>query len=94
MRCRQRMHNVIKWKEAIDNAYRALREKRGKSAARARHDWLIARMLELMVYEAADDRAIRRSLAPGRVVHQRYADALSEAAIKAVMESAERLGLL
>lgn len=82
------------WKEAIDRAYRKLRDKRGKSAARARHDWLVARMLELMVFDAASDQAIRYSLTPGKTVHQRYADVMRESAIKAVEQSAQEMGLL
>ena len=94
MRHARQIHTIMKWKAAIDDACKALRERKGKSAARARHDWLVARMLMLMVYEAEDSGAIRRSLSPGKTVHQRYADALSESAVMAVLESAEKLGLL
>ncbi len=94
MRHARHRHTLLKWKAAIDDAYKMLRERKGKSAARARHDWLVARMLTLMVYEAEDSGAIRCSLSPGRTVHQRYADALSESAIMAVMESAEKMGLI
>ena len=93
VRRRQRIRSLSKWRDAIDDAYRALRSRRGKSAARARHDWLVARMLALMVYEAASPQTIRRSLSPGREVHERYSDALGEYAIKAVVESAEKRGL-
>jgi hypothetical protein len=94
IRYARRMHGLRKWREAIDAAYRKLREKRGKSAARARHDWLVARMLELMVFDAASDQMIRHSITPGKTVHQRYADALKESAVRAVMLSAEGMGLL
>ncbi len=90
----RRVQGLRKWREAIDRAYRKLREKRGKSAARARHDWLVARMLELMVFDAASEQAILCSITPGKTVHQRYADALRESAIKAVVQSAQEMGLL
>lgn len=93
IRRRQRIRSLYKWRDAIDDAYRRLRSRRGKSAARARHDWLTARMLSLMVYEAASPQTIRVSLAPGREVHERFSDALMQCAIKAVVESAEEKGL-
>ena len=93
LRRRQRIRGLYKWRDAIDDAYRSLRSKRGKSAARARHDWLTARMLSLMVYEAASPQTIRISLAPGRQVHERFSEALTQCAIQAVVQSAEAKGL-
>ena len=58
------------------------------------HDWLIARTLKLMVFEAADNQGIRRSVVSERTLNQRYVDALTESAVRAVMQSAQEMGLL
>ena len=94
LRRRRRLRALEKWMEAIDKAYGELRMRRGKSQARARHDWLVARAIELMVFDNAGGEALRTHLSGPRPLNQRYVDGIAEAAVKAVEKAAEEAGLL
>ena len=94
IRRRRRIRALERWLEAIDRAYAELRVRRGKSQARARHDWLVARAIELMVFDNADGKALRTHLSGPRPLNQRYLDGIAEAAVKAVEKAAEEMGLL
>ena len=61
--------------------------------ARARHDWLVARTIELMIFSDAGGEALRNHLTGPRALNQRYVDGMAEAAVKAVEAAAEEAGL-
>lgn len=90
----ERYRLLADWLEAIENTYRALRRREGKSAARMKHDWLVARTLELMVFDGADREKIRQALSWPRPVTEQYVDALVEDVIRAIEEKAQEAGLL
>lgn len=94
MRRRRRLRMLEKWLEAVEQAHAELRVRRGKSQARARRDWLIARAIELMVFDQAGTTALRTHLSGPRPLNQRYVDGIAEAAVKAVEAAAEASGLL
>ncbi len=91
---RMRHQKLARWLEAAEAVYRDLRSKEGKSSARARHDWLVARTLEIMVFKGEMNLNMRRDLTGPRALNRQYVDALAEAAILAVEAKAEEMGLL
>ena len=91
---RQRNQRLSQWMEVIEAVYHQLREKKGKSSARARRDWLIARTIEIMVFKGAMNLNMRTDLTGPRPLTRSYVDSLAEAAILAIEEKAEEAGLL
>lgn len=91
---RQRNQKLYQWLEAIEEVYRQLRSRKGKSSARARRDWLVARSIEIMVFNGEMNLNMRTDLAGPRPLTRSYVDALEEAAILAVEAQAEKMGLL
>ena len=94
MGCRRRHPGMMKWLDAIEAAYKALRCRKGKSAARARKDWLIARTIEIMVFSCDKNLNMRTDLTGPRPLTRQYVDSLAEAAVLAIEEEAEKRGLL
>jgi len=82
-----------RWLHAVERAHQSLKSRRSKSSARARRDWLAARVIELMIFEGAGEERIRRSLSGARTLHQRYVGALTEEAVQAVCRAAQEEGL-
>lgn len=89
----QRLNVLTRWQEVIRRAYMKLKDRKGKSSARARHDWLVARSIELMVFEQTAWEEVRQNLSGGRSHTQQYALRFQEAAIQAIKEEAEVCGL-
>ena len=85
---------LMKWLEAVEAAYAALRSRKGKSAARARKDWLIARTIEIMVFSSDRNLNMRTDLTGPRALTRQYVDSLAEAAVLAIEAEAEKRGLL
>ena len=90
---RRKLRALEKWLEAIDSAHAGLKRKAGKSMARVRKDQLVARVIEMMVFEQAGKERMRQNMGC-RPVTGRYVDGLMEEGIQAVMEAAQRKGLL
>ena len=90
---RQRNQRLTRWLEAVEEVYRRLRSREGKSMARARKDWLIARTIEIMVFNGEMNLNMRTDLAGPRPLTRSYVDALAEQAILAVEAQAEEMGL-
>lgn len=91
---RQKMHALRRWLAAIEEAYASLRQREGKSAARARHDWLVARAIELTVFDGGTQQTLCSHLSGPRMLNRRYVGAIEEAALKAIQQAAEEAGLL
>lgn len=91
---RQRHVRLMKWLEAIEAVQAELKKRSGKSAARARHDWLLARAIEIMVFRGELDLDMRTDLAGPRPLSKKYVDSLAEAAVRAIEAKAEEMGLL
>ena len=91
---RQRNEQLLKWKEVIESVYGRLRSREGKSMARARRDWLVARTIEIMVFRSREQMNMRTDLTGPRPLNRSYVDALAEEGIKAIVEQAEKAGLL
>lgn len=89
----RRVAAQIRWLTAAEEACRLLKEKGGKSRARIRHDWLVARTLEITVYQNTGGERLRAQLAGPRMLNQRYVRQMLEAAVRAVQAAAERAGL-
>lgn len=89
----QRMNVLLKWQEVIMRTYMKLKDRKGKSSARARHDWLVARAIELTVFEQAEGEMLRRNLCGSRLHTESYVLRMQEAAVQAVKEEAEECGL-
>ena len=85
---------LMKWLEAVEAAYAALRSRKGKSAARARKDWLIARTIEIMVFSSDRNLNMRTDLTGPRALTRQYVDSLAEAAVLAIEAEAEKRSLL
>ncbi len=83
----------IRWLMAAEAASRLLKDKEGKSRARVRHDWLVARTLEITVFQNTSGERLRAQLAGPRMLNQRYVRQMLEEAVKAVQAAAERAGL-
>lgn len=90
----ERYRLLADWLEVIENTFRALRRREGKSSARIKHDWLMARTLELMVFDGADREKIRQALSWPRPVTYGYVEALVKDAVGAVAEKAQEAGLI
>ena len=91
---RQRNQKLMKWLEVIESVFRQLRSREGKSMARARKDWLIARTIEIMVFKSKENLNMRTDLTGPRPLSRSYVDALAEEAVRAIAEQAEKAGLL
>lgn len=91
---RQRNQRLSRWLEAIETVYERLRSRKGKSMARARKDWLIARTIEIMVFSGDQNLNMRTDLTGPRPLTRSYVDSLSEEAILAIEAQAEEMGLL
>ena len=85
---------LMKWLEAVEAAYTALRSRKGKSAARARKDWLIARTIEMMVFEGGKSGLKTGLTGQRRVLSQQYVDRMAEEALRMIMKEAWEAGLL
>ncbi len=90
---RRQLRRLGRWLTVIDGVYAGLRRQRGKSGARARQDWLIARTIEMMVYDNADGERMRRHLAGPRMLNEQYVGRLTDAAIREIQAAAEEAGL-
>ncbi len=88
---RREVQKIRRWCRAVEQAYRTLRLRKGKSAARAQRDWLVARLIEGMMLggEVAGKRFSGR-----HSLNQRYVDALMKEAVMAVQKAAQEEGLL
>ena len=91
---RHRHPKLMKWLEAIEEVHRALKSRGGKSAARARRDWLIARTIEIMVFSSNGNLNLRTDLTGPRPLTRQYVDSLAEAAVRLIEAEAEKRGLL
>ena len=94
MGSRRRHPVMMKWLEAIEEAYRELRARRGKSAARARKDWLVARTIEIMVFSSEKNLNMRTDLTGPRPLTRQYVDSLAAEAVRAIEAKAEEKGLI
>lgn len=91
----RRQYAVLKkWMQVMEEVKETLRKRTGKSAARARHDWLVAHTLDLTVFQNIDGERLRTQLTGHRPVTVRYAQDLLDQAALAVQEAAEKKGLL
>lgn len=91
---RQQAARLKSWLSAIELACEKLKSKEGKSQARARHDWLVARTIEMIVREQVSDEALRLHLTGPRKLNRRYTDEMREEGLRAVKAAAEACGLL
>ena len=85
---------LMKWLEAIEAVHKQLKRRQGKSAARARKDWLIARTIEIMVFSCDKNLNMRTDLTGPRPLSRQYVDSLAEEAVLAIEAEAEKMGLL
>lgn len=90
----QRNQKLSKWLTVIESVYRRLRSREGKSMARARKDWLVARTIEIMVFSGKANLNMRTDLTGPRPLSRSYVDALAEEAIRTIAAQAEEAGLL
>ncbi len=93
-RMRGRLRILMKWLEVINGVYRQLRRSEGKSGAKARHDQLIARTIELMVYEEGSGILSTRLTGRRRVLSKQYVDRMADEAFREIAQAAEQAGLL
>lgn len=94
MGSRQRLGVQRKWFETIERVYARLRCREGKSAARAKHDQLVARTIEMMVFDQMRISDMRTQLTVRRTHTKEYIDRLAEEAILEIEAQAERDGLI
>ena len=93
-RMRGRLRILMKWLEVIDELYKKLRSSAGKSPARAKHDRLIARTIEMMVFEGGKSGLKTGLTGQRRVLSQQYVDRMAEEALRMIMKEAWEAGLL
>ena len=91
---RREIQEMRKWCRAIDRALRTLRLRKGKSAARARRDWLVAHLIESLMLGGEDGERIRRDISGHYLLNRRYMDAMWKEAVAAVQKAAQEEGLL
>ncbi|MBQ2956215.1 MAG: hypothetical protein IJE08_07125 [Clostridia bacterium] len=90
---RRQMRELIRWLTVVDRVYDRLRRKKNKSPARARQDWLIARVIELTIYSDLDEERIRQHLTGPRPLTHAYIGKLTEAAALEIQAAAAEEGL-
>lgn len=91
---RRQMNRLKRWLSAVETAREQLKRKEGKSSAKARRDWLVARTLEMTVIEQASDEELRMHLTGSRKLNRRFTDDMRREGIRAVKTVAEAFGLL
>ena len=91
---RARNETLCRWLEVINRVHDRLRGRKGKSMARAKRDWLVARTIEMLVFERLAAVEMQQSLTGPRPVTRQYLDALIEEAVMAIRDEAETAGLL
>lgn len=94
MQRRQQLARLRRWLSVIEVTLERLKRKEGKSPAKARHDWLVARTIEMMVREQASDEDLREYLTGPRRLNSRFTKGMREEGIRAVKAVAEESGLL
>ena len=91
---RRGLRSLEKWLTVIEEVCASLRSRSGKSAARARHDWLIARTITIWVFGEGSEASLQTQLTGPRTLNRRYVDGMMEAAVRAIEEAADEAGLL
>lgn len=94
MRRQERYRLLADWLEVIENANKDLRSRAGKSAAKAKHDWLISRVIEMMIYDGMGQREMQIQLTGFRPVTAGYVETLKKEALRVIQKKAEEAGLL
>lgn len=91
---RQQLTRLRRWLSAIEVTCERLRRKEGKSPAKARHDWLVARTIQMTVHEQVSDDELRAHLTGPRMLNRRFTEEMRAEGIRAVKAVAEESGLL
>lgn len=91
---RRTIRQLEKWLRLIEDVVKNLKRSAGKSSAKARKDRLVARVIEMAVFEQAGNEKLRLYLTGPRPLNQRYVDKLMEEAIWEILGAAIRGGLL
>lgn len=91
---RQQLTRLRRWLSAIEVACERLRRREGKSSAKARHDWLVARTIEMTVHERVTDEELRAHLTGPRMLNRRFTEEMRAEGVRAVKAAAEEAGLL
>ena len=89
----RRLRALEPWLTVVDRTILRLKDRRGKSGARARQDWLIARTIEMLIYENAEEEQLRLYLTGQRALSLAYVRKLAVQAALALQEEADSAGL-
>ncbi|MBO4299060.1 MAG: hypothetical protein IKS52_08950 [Clostridia bacterium] len=89
----ERVKRMKGWFECIRGTYRRLAAREGKNPNLWRHQQLLARALQLYVFERADSELIVLMLSGGRRLSRQYVGRVLREALDEVRKDAERAGL-
>ena len=87
---RKRMRD---WFESIRATFFRLSDREGKSVNRWRHERLVARALQLYVFEKADADMMAALLSGPRTLSRQYVSGVLKEGVREVMADAEKAGL-
>ncbi len=89
----EHMRETMGWFECIRGTVRRLNAREGKSLILRRRHVMLARVLQLYVFEKADAEDLIMNLSSQRRVSRQYAGRMLREALDEVMKDAETLGL-
>lgn len=89
----ERLERLRGWFECIRGTYRRLSAREGKNPNLWRHQQLLARALQMYVFERADSETIVLMLSGSRRLSRQYVGRVLREALDEVRKDAERAGL-